>query len=201
MPTACTGGTFCGARAREELGSILFIRSSLSLTVVCGSVVAHYFPAPGGRACCVGAWPPSWSGVLCWCVAFLMVGRAVLVHGPLMVGRAVSVRGPPRGGGGGGYGHLSNKRFTTRRGVVPGVAKRCVAKRRELLLARNITTLHTATGKQTYAPFFEGGASGPILPFVSGRLQHWHTVHHLCAVSTTGMLRHVRRQPPYYDAS
>ena len=30
--------------------------------------------------CCAGAWPPSWWGVLRWCVAPPMVGRAVLVR-------------------------------------------------------------------------------------------------------------------------
>ena len=34
---------------------------------------------PHGRACCFAVWPPSWWGVLCRCVAPLMVGRAVLV--------------------------------------------------------------------------------------------------------------------------
>ena len=66
---------------------------------------------PHGGACCVGAWPSSWWGVLCCFLAPLMVGRAVLVRGPppwrgalwwcmapLMVGRAVVVLGPPHGG-------------------------------------------------------------------------------------------------------
>ena len=32
--------------------------------------------APHGGACCVGAWPPSWCGVLCWCLpaAVVVVG-------------------------------------------------------------------------------------------------------------------------------
>ena len=34
---------------------------------------------PLGGACCVGLWPPSWWGVLCWCVPPLLLGRAVLV--------------------------------------------------------------------------------------------------------------------------
>ena len=37
---------------------------------------------PHGGACCGGAWPPSWLGIVCWCVAPLTVGRAVVVHGP-----------------------------------------------------------------------------------------------------------------------
>ena len=32
--------------------------------------------------CCAGVWPPSWWGLLRWCVAFPMVGRAVLVRAP-----------------------------------------------------------------------------------------------------------------------
>ena len=32
--------------------------------------------------CCAGAWPPSWWGLLRWCVAPPMVGRAVLVRAP-----------------------------------------------------------------------------------------------------------------------
>ena len=34
---------------------------------------------PHGGVCCVGLWPPSLWGVLCWCVAPLLVGSAVLV--------------------------------------------------------------------------------------------------------------------------
>ena len=34
---------------------------------------------PHGRPCCFALWPPSWRGVLCRCVAPLMVGHAVLV--------------------------------------------------------------------------------------------------------------------------
>ena len=34
---------------------------------------------PHGRACCIVVGPPSWWGVLCWCVAHLMVGPAGLV--------------------------------------------------------------------------------------------------------------------------
>ena len=41
---------------------------------------------PGQGWCCAGAQPPSWLGVLCWCVP------------PPLVGRAVLVCGPPRGG-------------------------------------------------------------------------------------------------------
>ena len=72
--------------------------------------------------CCAGAWPPSWWGLLRWCVAPRMVGRAVLVRAsrplwgccvgvcPLprwvlcsraahrIVVRAALLRGPPRGG-------------------------------------------------------------------------------------------------------
>ena len=43
-------------------------------------------PSPSG-ACCVGLWPPSWWGVLCWCVAPLLLGRAVSV--PACCGCAV----------------------------------------------------------------------------------------------------------------
>ena len=32
--------------------------------------------------CCAGAWPPSWWGLLRWCVAPPMVGRAVLMRAP-----------------------------------------------------------------------------------------------------------------------
>ena len=78
---------------------------------------------PHGGACCGGAWPPSWWGVIWLCVAPPMVGRAVVVpspprggvcyggawpakwwgelwwcFAPLMVGRAVLVRGPPPSG-------------------------------------------------------------------------------------------------------
>ena len=34
---------------------------------------------PHGAACCVGACPPPWWGVLCWCVAPPIVGRAALL--------------------------------------------------------------------------------------------------------------------------
>ena len=72
--------------------------------------------------CCAGAWPPSWWGLLRWCVAPPMVGRAVLVRasrplwgvlcrcvappkvgavlacGPPHCRRAALLRYPPRGG-------------------------------------------------------------------------------------------------------
>ena len=62
--------------------------------------------------CGGGVWLPPWWGVLRWCVAPRMVGRAalgcgvlccvalcvVVVCGPLMVGRAALVCGPPHGG-------------------------------------------------------------------------------------------------------
>ena len=60
--------------------------------------------------CCAGAWPPSWWGLLRWCVAPPMVGRAVLVRtcrplwgvlcrcvAPPKVGRVVLACGPPHG--------------------------------------------------------------------------------------------------------
>ena len=65
---------------------------------------------PHGWACCFGACPPQWWGVLCWCVAPPMVGRAALICGlplggaccvgacPPDCGRAVWVCAPlPRG--------------------------------------------------------------------------------------------------------
>ena len=61
------------------------------------AVLVRGLPPVG--ACCVGVWPPALTGVLCWCVAPLIMGRALLVRGPLMVGRAVLVRGPPHGEG------------------------------------------------------------------------------------------------------
>ena len=36
---------------------------------------------PHGRACCFGAWPPSWWGVLCWCPSAAVVVRGVVVFG------------------------------------------------------------------------------------------------------------------------
>ena len=79
---------------------------------------------PGRGWCCAGAWPPSWWGLLPWCVPPPMVGRAVLVRSPpphggsccvaapplpcrgvlcwgmarLIMGRAAVLRGPPQGG-------------------------------------------------------------------------------------------------------
>ena len=34
---------------------------------------------PLGRPCCVAVWCPSWWGVLCWCVAPLIMGHALLL--------------------------------------------------------------------------------------------------------------------------
>ena len=34
---------------------------------------------PHGGACCAGAWPPSWCGVLCWCLSAQMVVSGVVV--------------------------------------------------------------------------------------------------------------------------
>ena len=60
--------------------------------------------------CCAGAWPPSWWGLLRWCLAPPMVGRVVLVRAPCplwgvlcrcvappKVGRAVLACGRPHG--------------------------------------------------------------------------------------------------------
>ena len=53
---------------------------------------------PHGWAYCVVACPPPWWGVLCWCVAPPMVGRAALVCGPPL-GWAYCVGAcPPHGG-------------------------------------------------------------------------------------------------------
>ena len=56
------------------LGRAVFVRAPPH----CGAGFVGVCP-PHGRACCVGVWPSSWWGVLCWCVAPLVVGRAVLV--------------------------------------------------------------------------------------------------------------------------
>ena len=55
---------------------------------------------PHGGACCGGAWPPSWCGVLRWCVAPCMVGFSVVwwPMAPLIAGCAVVVRAPPHCG-------------------------------------------------------------------------------------------------------
>ena len=52
------------------LGFVVLCCVALCVVPVCGP--------PYGGACCVGVWHPSWSGVLWWCVAPLMVGRASL---------------------------------------------------------------------------------------------------------------------------
>ena len=36
---------------------------------------------PHAGACCAGAWPPSWWGVLCWCLSAAVVVRGVVVLG------------------------------------------------------------------------------------------------------------------------
>ena len=54
---ACCVGVWC-----------IVLRGVVLCVVVCGP--------PYGGAHCVGVWPPSWWGVLCWCVAPPMVGRA-----------------------------------------------------------------------------------------------------------------------------
>ena len=36
---------------------------------------------PHGRACCARAWPPSWWGVLCWCLPAAVVVRGLVVFG------------------------------------------------------------------------------------------------------------------------
>ena len=77
-------------------------------------VVLYRFALRCDVLCCVlcggGVWPPLWWGVLRWCVAPLLVGRAalgcgvlcsvalcvVVVCGPFLVGRAL-VSGPPHG--------------------------------------------------------------------------------------------------------
>ena len=35
---------------------------------------------PHGGACCAGAWPPSWWGMLCWCLSAAVVVRGVVVR-------------------------------------------------------------------------------------------------------------------------
>ena len=93
---------------RAALGCCVLCCVALCVVVLCGP--------PFGGACCVGVWPPSWWGVLCWCVAPLIVGRAALggvccvvwspiwrgvlrwCVAPLIVGRVVVVCGPPHGG-------------------------------------------------------------------------------------------------------
>ena len=53
---------------------------------------------PHGRACCVGAWPASWSGVQCSCVAGLHGQACCVGVGPAtMPGRAVLLLAPRQG--------------------------------------------------------------------------------------------------------
>ena len=88
------------------VGRVVLVRGRRLGGALCGgawlaalrwrAVVVHGPPHAG--ACCGGAWPPSWWGALCWCLAPLMVGHAVVVPDPLVVGRVALVRGPPYGG-------------------------------------------------------------------------------------------------------
>ena len=51
--------------------------------------------APHGGACRVAVWPLPWGGVLCWCVARRMVGRAALLCGPPHGGACCAGAWPP----------------------------------------------------------------------------------------------------------
>ena len=84
---ACSGGygwpLGCGCGCVDRLAGVGFV-------LVRGP--------PRGGACCVGACPPPWWHVLCWCVAPPLGGVLRWFVAPLMVGRTVLVRGPPHGG-------------------------------------------------------------------------------------------------------
>ena len=106
------------------VGSLALLRALARSDVVC--VVVLLILALVGRArvglplglccllrrggCCAGAWPPSWWGLLRWCLAPPMVRRVVLVRAPRPLwgvlcrcvappksGRAVLACGPPHG--------------------------------------------------------------------------------------------------------
>ena len=65
------------------VGRAVLVRAPLMVA----RAVSVCAPPPRGGACCVGLWPPSWWGVLRWCLAPLSVGCAVLV--PTCRGRGV----------------------------------------------------------------------------------------------------------------
>ena len=81
---ACSGGfgwrLGCGCGRVDRLAGV-------------GSVLLR--GPPHGGACCVGACPPPRWGVLCWCVAPPMVGRAALVCGPPLGGACCVGVWPP----------------------------------------------------------------------------------------------------------
>ena len=66
-----------------------------SLVVSCAVVVRD---TPDGVACFGGAWPSSWWGVLCWCVAPLMVCPALVVRFPRHCGSCCGGTHPCHGG-------------------------------------------------------------------------------------------------------
>ena len=84
LPLACLGG--CGRRLACSCGC-------LDCLAGVGSVRVRG-PAHGG-ACCVGAWPPRWWGVLCLFVARTMVGPAALFCGPPQDGACCVAAWPP----------------------------------------------------------------------------------------------------------
>ena len=89
LQSACLGG--CGRRLGCGCGCV-------DRLVGPGSVLVRGLPH--GWACYVGACPPPppWWGVLCWCVAPPMVGRAALVCGPPLGGACCVGACPPHGG-------------------------------------------------------------------------------------------------------
>ena len=113
-----------GVLFRRVQVSVGGVGAGLMLSLFCwlAAVSAAVWPAlsgvgclwclPGGRWCCVGAcplpplvgaccvcaWPPPWSGVLCWCVPPPWSGVLRSFVAPLMVGHAVLVPGSPLGG-------------------------------------------------------------------------------------------------------
>ena len=68
LRSACSGGCDrrlgCGCGCVDRLAGV-------------GSVLVG--GRPHGGACCVGAWPPSWWGVPCWCPSAAVVVRGVVV--------------------------------------------------------------------------------------------------------------------------
>ena len=77
--------------------------AGLSCCRVCTDPVLAGCPAvvcgpPHSAAWCCGVCPPSWWGVVWWCVVPCMVGRGVVARGPQLVGRGVVVCGTPHGG-------------------------------------------------------------------------------------------------------
>ena len=79
-------GVLCWCVAPSMVGCAALVCGPPVAGACCGGACPSHGGAccvgvspPRGAACCVGLCPPPWWGVLCWCVAPLLLGRAVLL--------------------------------------------------------------------------------------------------------------------------